>query len=132
MLPQLLEWVRFHFPKHELRAASLLAGDRIGIETRPEYWDTIIGSLLQGRTEVAAALLRLHAAAESKPFKLADEVLKSMPVYSVSAILSRVPVFIMTFACLGIQWVICYRIQFKKKALGCGCPIKNRCQGVYY
>lgn len=84
MLPKLLEWVRFHFPKYELKAASLLAGDLIGLETRPEYWDTIIGSLLQGRIEITRALLRLHPDIDKRPFKLADEVLKTMPVYSVS------------------------------------------------
>lgn len=84
VLPQLLEWIRFHFPKHERNAAILLAGDLNGLESHSEYWKTVFGSLLQGRVKVARALLRQHSSADSHIFKLIDQVLKSMPLYNVS------------------------------------------------
>lgn len=84
VLPQLLDWIRFHFPKHERNAALLLSGDLNRLESNPEFWTTVFGSLLQGRVKVARALLKQHSSADSQPFKLIDQVLKSMPVYSVS------------------------------------------------
>lgn len=82
-MPHLLEWVRFHFPKYERKAAKLLAGDLVGLESQPDYWETVIGLLMQGRVEVVRALLRLHSSADSKPFKLVDQTLKAMPIYNI-------------------------------------------------
>ncbi|KAJ8939055.1 hypothetical protein NQ318_007686 [Aromia moschata] len=84
ILPYLLEWVRFHFPKYERNAATLFGGDLIGLESHPEFWDTIIGLLLQGRINIVRALLRQHSASDSNTFKLVDRVLRAMPVYDVT------------------------------------------------
>ncbi|XP_017774587.1 PREDICTED: nuclear pore complex protein Nup85 [Nicrophorus vespilloides] len=84
VIKHLLEWVRFHFPKYERKAAFLLSGESIGsLESRQDYWETVIGCLLQGRVEVVRALLSCHSAANSTHFKLADQILKSMPTYGV-------------------------------------------------
>ncbi|XP_018578026.1 nuclear pore complex protein Nup85 [Anoplophora glabripennis] len=83
VLPYLLEWVRFHFPKHERNAAVMLGGDLVGLESNPDFWKTVIGSLLQGRVNVVRALLRQHSASDSSAFKLVDQVLRAMPIYSV-------------------------------------------------
>ncbi|KAJ0176932.1 hypothetical protein K1T71_006941 [Dendrolimus kikuchii] len=83
VLPFLLEWVRFHFPCHEKSAAEILENCERGSEDHPEYWDTVIGMIVQGRVDVARALLKLHSAADSNEFKLTDNTLRSMPVYSV-------------------------------------------------
>ncbi|KAF5288343.1 hypothetical protein FQR65_LT12078 [Abscondita terminalis] len=83
VIPHLLEWIRFHFPKYERKAATLLAGNVIGIEMQADYWPTVIGSLMQGRIDVVRALLKLHSSAESKPFKLVDQALKAMPTYNI-------------------------------------------------
>ncbi|XP_059056919.1 nuclear pore complex protein Nup85 [Achroia grisella] len=83
VLPFLLEWVRFHFPCHEQVAAQLLEACERGSEDHPEYWDTVIGMVVQGRVDVARALLKLHSASESNEFKLVDNSLRNMPVYSV-------------------------------------------------
>lgn len=85
VLSHLLEWIRFHFPKYERRATALLSGDAVGLESQPDYWQTVIGSLMQGRIEVVRALLHLHSASDSKPFKLADQTLHAMPLYNVSS-----------------------------------------------
>lgn len=82
-----MEWVRFHFPKYERKAASMLANDLVGLELHDDYWQTIIGSLLKGRIEVVRAMLRLHSASDSNPFRIVDETLKTMPVYNVSIII---------------------------------------------
>lgn len=84
VLPFLLEWVRFHFPCHEQTAAQLLEACEKGSEDHPEYWDTVVGMVVQGRVDVARALLKLHSTADSNDFKLVDNSLRSMPVYSVS------------------------------------------------
>lgn len=84
VLPYLLEWVRFHFPCHEQTAAQLLEACERDSEVHQEYWDTVIGMIVQGRVDVARALLKLHSATDSNEFKLVDNSLRSMPVYSVS------------------------------------------------
>lgn len=84
VLPYLLEWVRFHFPCHEQTAAQLLGACERGSEDHEDYWDTVVGMVVQGRVDVARALLKLHSAGESNEFKLVDNSLRSMPVYSVS------------------------------------------------
>lgn len=84
VLPHLLDWVRFHFPKYERNAANMLSTNSGGLEKEPDYWETVIGSLLQGRINVVRALLKLHSEAESQPFQIVDQCLKRMPVYSVS------------------------------------------------
>lgn len=83
VLPHLLDWVRFHFPRHERNAASMLTEDTFGLENHPEYWDTVLGSLLKGRIEVVRRLLKMHSASDSVPFRMGSDVLKSMPVYNV-------------------------------------------------
>lgn len=83
VLPHLLDWVRFHFPKYERNAAGMLTEDLGGLETHPDYWETVIGSLLQGRVKVVIALLKLHSGAQSQPFKLVEQCLRAMPLYNV-------------------------------------------------
>ncbi|XP_068631814.1 nuclear pore complex protein Nup85 [Battus philenor] len=83
ILPFLLEWVRFHFPCHEQVAAQMLVALERGSEEHPEYWDTVVGMVVQGRIDVARGLLKLHSLAETNEFKLIDNSLRTMPVYSV-------------------------------------------------
>lgn len=85
VLPFLLEWVRFHFPCHEQTAAQLLEACERGSEDHKDYWHTVIGMIVQGRVDVARALLKLHSECDSNEFKLVDNSLKGMPMYSVSA-----------------------------------------------
>ncbi|CAG9820063.1 unnamed protein product [Phaedon cochleariae] len=80
VLTQLLEWIRFHFPKYERNAATMLSGDLTGLESQPEYWETVLGNLLQGRIKVVRVLLRQHSASDSSIFKLVDHVFKAMPL----------------------------------------------------
>nr|AEE63636.1 unknown [Dendroctonus ponderosae] len=83
VLPHLLDWVRFHFPKHERNAAILLASNSEGLELEEEFWPTVFGNLLQGRIKVVRALLKQHSAANSPIFQLVQHLLKSMPTYNV-------------------------------------------------
>ncbi|KAL1494210.1 hypothetical protein ABEB36_009842 [Hypothenemus hampei] len=83
VLPFMLDWVRFHFPKHERNAALLLSSDSGALELQDEFWPTIYGNLLQGRIKVVRALLKQHSAAGTPIFQLADHVLKTMPIYSI-------------------------------------------------
>lgn len=96
-MPQLLEWVRFHSPQAERKAASILeagterveAGfETAGSESDPEYWKTVIGVMLQGRIDVVRALLVLHSESRTSPFQNADVCLRIMPIYKVSGIRS--------------------------------------------
>nr|CAD7461770.1 unnamed protein product [Timema tahoe] len=90
VLPQLLEWIRFHFFRCERRATAIIDTSYISMETEgngaesePEYWETMIGLVLQGQLEATQALLRLHSAAATEPFRSADFILKSMPTFSL-------------------------------------------------
>ncbi|XP_067005139.2 nuclear pore complex protein Nup85 [Anabrus simplex] len=89
VLPQFLEWIRFHFFKCERQAAAFMnAGYGTSTleeraEAQSDYWDTVIGLILQGRTDPARSLLRLHSSAHTEPFSLVDMLLQTMPVYTV-------------------------------------------------
>ncbi|XP_071443844.1 nuclear pore complex protein Nup85 [Hetaerina americana] len=93
ILPQLLEWIRFHFPKCDQQtnrvvasiegtSSSNLVGSG-GAESHPEYWQALNGLVLQGRVGEARGLLRLHSSSRQDPFRALDEALRTMPVYAV-------------------------------------------------
>lgn len=83
IVPQLLEWVRFHFPATERMATDLLLMGRDASDNE-EYWSVLKGLIMQGQVDVARAILQLHPQAESAGFKLCDQILKTMPNCSVS------------------------------------------------
>lgn len=84
ILPQLLEWVRFHFPSRELMATKILAKKNIGAElSNVHYWEAAIGCALHGRLDTVRSLLNLHSKADSPAFAAAENVLRTMPVYNV-------------------------------------------------
>ncbi|GBP30831.1 Nuclear pore complex protein Nup85 [Eumeta japonica] len=83
VLPHLLEWVRFNFPCHEQVAAQILEACEKGSESHSEYWPTVIGMIVQGRVDVVRALLRLHSKGDLNEFRLVDNTLKTMPVYTI-------------------------------------------------
>ncbi|XP_038212291.1 nuclear pore complex protein Nup85 [Zerene cesonia] len=83
VLPYILEWVRFQYPCHEQCAAVMLEACERGSEDNPDYWDTVTGMVIQGRIDVARALLKLHSNSDSNEFKLLDNSLRTMPTYSV-------------------------------------------------
>lgn len=88
-VPQLLDWTRFHFPAYERRAAELLFVDRDDMaepeaEHNADVLSVCTGLIAQGQVSVARTLLRLHSdAEEGTSFQAADDILRTMPVYSV-------------------------------------------------
>lgn len=95
MLPQLMEWIKFHFVHYERQAQAILNGEYgssvldNGAENEPDYWNTVIGLVLQGRLDGARALLKLHSASLSEPFKSVDYIMRTMPLYNVSLLSVR-------------------------------------------
>lgn len=84
VLPQLLEWVRFHFPSRELMAMKILSKKTIGAELENmNYWEAVIGCALHGKLDIVSALLSFHTKADHPAFVTANQVLKTMPVYNV-------------------------------------------------
>ena len=84
MLPQLLEWIRFHFPSRELVAVKILAKRSIGAELENmNYWEAVFGCALHGKLDVVRALLSLHSKADHPGFVNACNTLKTMPIYNV-------------------------------------------------
>lgn len=57
------------------------------------YWDSIIGLVLQGNTDMTRKLLRNHSQSDTEPFIQAMKILKSMPTYSVSKLFLVVFIF---------------------------------------
>jgi len=95
VLPLLMEWIKFHFFHHERHAKAILSGDYgssvldNGAENEPQYWNTVIGLVLQGRLDGARALLKLHSSSLSEPFKAVDYIMRTMPLYNVSFLLDH-------------------------------------------
>ena len=91
ILPNLLQWVALHFPKCDEKARNVLGGangEEENIEeylehpeTHPDFWDAILLFLIQGRTENARKLLRLHSESSADSFASLDELLRKMPRY---------------------------------------------------
>lgn len=84
IVPQLLEWTRFHFPSFERKAAEMLFSEQVDIDDiNSEILPIVKGLIMQGQVEVGRTLLRLHASADSTSFRIVDDILKSMPTYNV-------------------------------------------------
>lgn len=84
ILPQLLDWVRFHFPSRELIAAKILLKRNPGAELENiHYWEAVIGCALHGKLDTIRSLLALHSKADSPAFIAAENALRTMPVYNV-------------------------------------------------
>lgn len=88
IVPQLLEWARFHFPAAERMATDLLLQGRDASDNK-DYWPVLKGLIMQGRVDVARAILQLHPQAESASFKLCEQILKAMPIFNVSLCIFR-------------------------------------------
>ncbi|XP_058456461.1 nuclear pore complex protein Nup75 [Malaya genurostris] len=82
VVPNLLDWVRFHFPTAERLAAELLQQGR-EVDSSDDYWPVLKGLIVQGQLNVARALLKMHTNSESVCFEVAEQVLQTMPVFSV-------------------------------------------------
>ena len=85
VLPQLLQWVALHFPRAEELTRDILSQHLENPEASPEYWDAVALFVLQGRTDQAQKLLRLHSQFGAESFVSLDELLRKMPVYSGGA-----------------------------------------------
>lgn len=83
VVPNLLEWVRFHFPTAERLATELLQQGREVDSSDDDYWPVVKGLIIQGQLSVARALLKMHTNSESVCFEVAEQILQTMPVYSV-------------------------------------------------
>ncbi|XP_078043668.1 nuclear pore complex protein Nup75 [Augochlora pura] len=84
VLPQLLEWIRFHFPSTDRMASKILSQKSIGADLKhANYWETVIRCALHGKLDSVRALLALHSKADLPAFDIADTILKTMPVYNV-------------------------------------------------
>ncbi|XP_003707189.1 nuclear pore complex protein Nup75 [Megachile rotundata] len=84
VLPQLLEWIKFHFPAKELIALKILAEKTINADLKhPNYWEAVIGCALHGRIDLVRALLNLHSKSDHSAFIMAENILQTMPVYNV-------------------------------------------------
>ncbi|XP_037941572.1 nuclear pore complex protein Nup75-like [Teleopsis dalmanni] len=76
--PQLLDWIRFHFPTGERLATDLLLLGREASDNK-NYWPTLKSLITQGQIEVARALLHLHPLIDSPTYQLADQILRAIP-----------------------------------------------------
>ena len=84
VLPQLLEWIKFHFPSREGMAMDILNQKAIGADlTYTYYWEAVTGCALHGKLELVRGLLALHSKADHPAFRMAEYILKTMPVYNV-------------------------------------------------
>lgn len=95
ILNNLLDWIKLHYEKAE-KQASVILGDKTAYFTDEHveekfsfYWDTVIGLLLQGNTDMVRMLLNNHSQSDTDPFIQAMKILKSMPTYSVKYYISK-------------------------------------------
>ncbi|XP_060653563.1 nuclear pore complex protein Nup75 [Drosophila nasuta] len=80
IVPQLLEWTRFHYPHTEDRATDLLLMAEEASEV-DNYWDTLKTLVMLGHLDVTRAILSQHRKANQAAYQSAETVLKTMPIY---------------------------------------------------
>lgn len=80
IVPQLLEWTRFHYPHTEDRATDLLLMAEEASEC-DSYWDTLKKLIMLGQLDVTRAILSQHRKSNQAAFQAAEAILKSMPIY---------------------------------------------------
>jgi len=84
VLPQLLEWISFHFPSRELAASKILSQKTIRVDLEnPNYWEVVMGCAFHGKLNLVCRLLALHSKADHSAFITADNIIRTMPVYNV-------------------------------------------------
>ncbi|XP_061433194.1 nuclear pore complex protein Nup85 isoform X2 [Lethenteron reissneri] len=91
LVPLLLDWVHLHGSHVETQAQLVLSSSSPG--QHPQYWDTVLGFVLQGRIGEARQLLS-HTASSVPPgsrslIKHMDTLLKRMPFYTASQSLAE-------------------------------------------
>ncbi|XP_030379177.1 nuclear pore complex protein Nup75-like [Scaptodrosophila lebanonensis] len=80
IVPQLLDWTRFHFPLTEGRATDLLLMAEEASDS-DDYWSTLKTLIMLGEVGVTAAILTQNRKANRGPFEAAINMLKAMPLY---------------------------------------------------
>lgn len=85
VVAQLIEWIRFHYPLSERMAGEFLVSGT-DVESHESFWPVVKGQVMQGQLDVARALLKLHSASQTIPFQLAEQILKTLPVFNVISI----------------------------------------------
>ncbi|XP_034478529.1 nuclear pore complex protein Nup75 [Drosophila innubila] len=80
IVPQLLEWTRFHYPHTEDRATDLLLMAEEASEC-DSYWDTLKKLIMLGQLDVTRAILSQHRKSNQAAFQAAEAILKAMPIY---------------------------------------------------
>jgi len=84
VLPQLLEWISFHFPSRELAASKILSQKTMCADLENiNYWEAIMGCAFHGKLNLVCRLLALHSKADHSAFITADNIIRTMPVYNV-------------------------------------------------
>ncbi|KFM81624.1 Nuclear pore complex protein Nup85, partial [Stegodyphus mimosarum] len=82
VLYKLLEWIKWHFLFAEPKMEQITQAEEPSLH--PEYWDTVIQFLLQGKITSARSLMSLHPKFQREDFLSLDELLRNMPMYAPS------------------------------------------------
>ncbi|GAB6027247.1 Nucleoporin nup85 [Chamberlinius hualienensis] len=80
LLVSLLNWIRWHFPNCETLAKLVTESE--DPSSHESYWDTIYSYVLQGRINEVRKFLRLHPDCKTNAFRLMDDILSKMPLFS--------------------------------------------------
>ncbi|GBM41649.1 Nuclear pore complex protein Nup85 [Araneus ventricosus] len=83
VLYKLLDWIKWHFVFAEKKREELIQTEEPCLH--PDYWDTIIHFLLQGKIASARSLLSMHQKSKREDFVSLDELMKKMPMYGSSS-----------------------------------------------
>ncbi|XP_054716603.1 nuclear pore complex protein Nup85-like [Uloborus diversus] len=86
VLYKLLEWIKWHFFNAEKKLEEI--GQYEEPYNHPDYWDTVIQFLLQGKVQSARLMLQTHPKFQREDFNSIDELLKKMPMYVASCEIS--------------------------------------------
>ncbi|KAK6643060.1 hypothetical protein RUM43_004563 [Polyplax serrata] len=85
VLSHLITWIRFHVPQVEKDANKILMDEHVNTSINTDYasnyWIVVIDCLLQRRIDTVRSLLKLNSEADTEPFKIVDNILRTMPIF---------------------------------------------------
>lgn len=92
VIPQLIEWIRFHFPAAEQRATELVLNinDDSGDWDNTEYLSVVKALIIQGYLDVARTILKKYGRINcNATFQMVDDILRTLPIYDITSGLSE-------------------------------------------
>lgn len=85
IVPQLIEWARFHFPRAEQLATGLVINPNDDSGDAEQYLSVVKALVVQGHLDIARTILHIYGRSQfNSIFSMVDDILRSVPIYNAN------------------------------------------------